>query len=135
MKVKENITVYQCEYCQKKLFLKHAMIKHEDLCFKNPKNNKPCYSCIFCHKEEIRVDFDDPYNPDGYTTKKVEASKCVKLDIIMFPWSIERKRLHEKYETYSEQEPMPRECEHHKYEGSESDFELLFKDLTNYGNP
>ena len=28
----------------------------------------------------------------------------------MFPFSIEKRELHKKYETFSEQEPMPNEC-------------------------
>lgn len=67
MIVKENITIYKCEFCNKKLYVKHAMLKHEDY-----------------------VD----------NTKQVSVFKCSKLDKLMFPFSIERKKLHEKYDTY-----------------------------------
>src|SRR5699024_7493205 len=103
--------------------------KHEDLCFQNPKNIKPCYSCVFLHTEPITVDFDDPYNPDGYHTQNVQGFKCAKFDKLMFPWAIERKKLHEKYETYADQEPMPKECDGHKFEGDTSDLALIFEDF------
>jgi uncharacterized radical SAM superfamily protein len=54
MKVTENVTVYQCEHCGKKLFRKHAMIKHEELCNNNHKNYKACMAgCAFLEKTQI----------------------------------------------------------------------------------
>jgi hypothetical protein len=29
----------------------------------------------------------------------------------MFPFSIEKRKLHERYDTYSDQEPMPNTCD------------------------
>ena len=53
MKVKENVTVYSCEYCKKKLFRQHAMEAHEMMCNKNPDNYRPCYGCKYLEKERI----------------------------------------------------------------------------------
>jgi len=111
MKITENITLYQCDFCKKKLFLKHAMVKHEDLCLSNPKNFKDCMECTHLEKTQTEVHWIDG-NPDyAGNTKQVDVFRCNKLDKLMFPFSIERRKLHEKYETYSEQEPMPSKCE------------------------
>lgn len=40
MIITNNVTVYKCEFCNKKLYRKHAMIKHEDLCIHNTKKIK-----------------------------------------------------------------------------------------------
>lgn len=109
MKIIKNVTIYKCEHCGKELKTKHAMIKHEYLCFKNPKNCKACHFCK--HLEVVKIDVDFETYDGDFITKKVKSFKCTLLDKLMFPYSIERKELHKKYETFSEQEPMPNYCE------------------------
>jgi hypothetical protein len=111
MNIKENVTLYYCDFCKKELKLKHAMAKHEFLCFNNPINHKKCqFGCI--HLEKITMDVQwEQYSDYHSDVKEVEVFKCNKLDKLMFPWKIERKKLHEKYETYQDQEPMPKECD------------------------
>ena len=111
MIVTENITVYKCEFCKKKLYRKHAMLKHEDLCNNNPKNFKACIYCKFLEKIQIDAhwNFGNPEYVEN--SKQVDVSKCNKLDKLMFPFSIERRKLHERFDTYSDQEPMPVNCE------------------------
>jgi len=111
MIVTENITVYQCEFCKKKLYRKHAMLKHEDLCNNNPKNFKACMDCKFL--EKIQIDAHWIVGNPEYVenSKQVDVFKCNKLDKLMFPFSIERRKLHERFDTYSDQEPMPVNCE------------------------
>ena len=111
MKTTENITLYHCDYCKKKLFRKGAMARHEETCLNNPKNHKACFNCIFLEKTEQEVSWghENPFTEMG--SKKIEMFKCSKLDKLMFPYRIERKKLHERFDTYANQEPMPHTCE------------------------
>lgn len=117
MKTIENVTLYKCDFCKKELKRKHAMIKHERLCERNPENAKVCHFCEHLETIEKQVWFDNPYYHPDHTNddgeyKKVKVFRCKKLDKLMFPFSIEKRELHKKYETFSEQEPMPILCEH-----------------------
>ena len=107
MKITENITLYHCDYCKKKLFRKGSMTRHEETCLNNPKNHKACFNCIFLEKTEQEVAWghENPFTEMG--SKKIEMFKCSKLDKLMFPYRIERKKLHERFDTYANQEPMP----------------------------
>ena len=111
MKIKENITVYKCDFCDKKLFRKYAMLKHEDLCNSNPKNFKACMDCKYL--EKIQIDAHWVVGNPEYVenSKQVDVFRCNKLDKLMFPFSIERRKLHERFSTYDEQEAMPNNCE------------------------
>lgn len=115
MTTKEGITLYGCDFCKKKLFAKHAMIKHEDNCPNNPKNHRPCLSCKHLDRAKIEVEFrgyGSPEYGEDYIMQEKEVFKCTLYDKLMFPFSIERKDLHNKYpETYQDQEPMPKQCE------------------------
>ena len=55
-------TIYKCEFCKKKYFRKYACISHEDFCFHNPVNDRPCFHCRHLCKMEKTIYFD---NPDG----------------------------------------------------------------------
>jgi len=129
MKTIENVTIYKCDFCKKELKRKHAMIKHEDLCLNNPKNHKACLSgCAFLTTEKIDVLFEYRYDSDyGSSIKKVSAFRCTKLDNLMYPFSIERKKdMLKKYpETYEGQEPMPHKCEHFESMETTDVFEFL----------
>lgn len=110
MIVKENVTVYKCGFCKKKLFVKHAMDHHEKYCGCNPENFKACEGCI--HLEEIEVEYD---LGDGYenepVTRKATGFNCKKLNKKMYPTKAERKGLPTKYPwTFQDQVPMPKEC-------------------------
>lgn len=110
----ENVTIYKCEFCSKKLYRKHAMLKHEDLCFNNPKNIKACMNCEFLEKIQINAHWLVGNSEHVDNSKQVDVFRCNKLDKLMFPFSIERRKLHEKFDTYSEQEPMPSKCDEFK---------------------
>lgn len=111
MFIKENRTTYHCEHCPKMLFSKSAMIKHEDTCNSNPKNNKACFGCKYLTKTEQDIWFENRWGGEG-DYKKVFVFKCTKLDKLMYPYSIEKKDLPNKYpETYEDQEVMPNNCE------------------------
>ena len=111
----ENVTIYRCDFCAKELKRKHAMLKHEEFCKHNPKNIKACHWCnhletidkeVFFENKNYHQDYDN--NEGEWKVKKV--FRCKKFDILMFPFSIEKKGLHKEYTTFEDQEPMPNEC-------------------------
>lgn len=115
MNVKENVTIYVCDFCKNKSFRKHSMIKHEEFCASNPKNFKACSGCT--HLKEIEILYYVPRydnNGDVYDEeKKTKGFECTKLDKILYPLKVEKLKLNEKYpETFEEQEPMPKECKY-----------------------
>lgn len=115
MKVRENRTTFHCDFCSKYVFSKGAMTTHEKNCNSNPANDKACYGCDFLEKTTLEVYFDSGrYEEDG-DLKEVEVFRCSKLDKYIYPFSIERKKLPERYpQTYQDQEPMPKKCEYFK---------------------
>ena len=95
--------VHTCDYCNKKLFRKWAMEKHEKLCVNNPNNFKVCFGCKYLTRECIDVEFEykDRYDDYETTIKEVDCFRCTKLDKLMFPFTIEKKRnCIKKYSTY-----------------------------------
>lgn len=112
MIVKENVTIYVCDHCKKKLYVRQAMERHEKWCTKNPENYKACGGCVYL--EDIKVPYD-VYDELGEISAQKEANgfRCKKLDKILYPLKVEVKGLVKKYpETFKAQHPMPKECEH-----------------------
>ncbi len=118
MKTIENVTIYKCDFCKKELKRKHAMSKHENLCNCNPVNFKACTNgCVFLEKEKVTLHFEVGHSEDGveYSEQEKEVFKCTKFDKLMYPFSIERRDLPNKYpSTFEEQEAMPKECDSFK---------------------
>ena len=118
--------VFYCDHCKKHLFRKSSMIRHEKLCLNNPENHKKCLSgCKHFEMINHIVFFDRFDNEDNYIEKKVNVFRCNKFDKLMFPFSIERKKLHEKFDTYSDQEPMPKDCEGFEHEFNYNDSDIF----------
>lgn len=115
MKVIENKTIYVCEFCEKKLFIKSAMDKHERYCSKNPENFKACSGCIHLKEEKYEYDKgDDYYGEPQYGSTK--TFKCSLLNKEMYPTIVERKGYVQKYPSqFQGQEPMPKECDKKEY--------------------
>jgi hypothetical protein len=115
MTVTENVTVYKCGHCKKKLFVKGAMLRHETNCNYNPANFAKCSGC--CHLSEIKI----PYTKEGYDgyyqseeSREAKGFFCEKLNKKLYPFKVVRKGLLEKYpETFADQEQMPVSCEHY----------------------
>jgi hypothetical protein len=116
----ENKEVYFCDHCKKHLFRKSAMIRHEKLCLNNPENHKKCLSgCKYLEIITHKVVFINgcDHGQETYEEKEVQVFLCTKFDKLMFPFSIERKKLDKRYpDTYEDQEPMPKECEGFEHE-------------------
>lgn len=109
MKVFENVRVYQCEFCKKKLFKKQAMELHEQFCTSNPANWVACAGCNNLKEEDV---FYDIRTDEGFIPGKTKGFSCTKTGLKLYPPKVERKGLLKKYpETFKDKKPMPRECD------------------------
>ena len=113
MIIKENVTVYQCQFCKKKMFRKHSMENHESKCYSNPLNFSACTNCEHCENIEVEycVDTKDQYGEPDHEYKKTQGFFCKAKNIEMYPFKAVRKNLLEKYpETFEGKIQMPVEC-------------------------
>lgn len=114
--MKESIkTVFQCDFCDKRLFRKNAMENHESKCKSNPLNKDACHGCSFCQEIEVEYTFDG-YSGGYYfeETRSTKGFKCTKLNKELYPHKAEY--LAERYpEHFYDKEVMPNECEHHEF--------------------
>jgi hypothetical protein len=110
MRIKENITIFICDHCEKRLIVRSAMEKHEKACYRNPENQRACSGCF--HLKEIEVGyFWDHF--DGEHVTKTKGFHCSKLDKTLYPYKVEKMGLPDKHpEHFEDQEPMPKQCEH-----------------------
>lgn len=116
MKTTENVTVYQCEHCKKKLFVKHAMEKHETNCSYNPANFAACLNCQHC--KEVVKEYSNPYdydeNSDGI--KLTKGFECTKLRFKMYPFKAVKRNLLQRYpEQFEGEIQMPVECAEYEF--------------------
>jgi len=115
MLIKENVTVYQCEHCKKKLFRKHAMEKHEKNCGADPQNQRVCSLCDFMVRKNIEYYYDCW---DGEHTGTSNGFYCNRLGKFMYPNFIENKPFFkENPEQFEEQIPFKKECEYYTLGG------------------
>ena len=106
MKIRENVTLYCCDFCNKRLLRKHAMERHEKFCSSNPDNFRDCFNCKNLIEDTKEVDL-------GYCTKTVRCFSCKLLNIELYPPKSERLNHVKKYpHDYEGQHPMPTNCEH-----------------------
>lgn len=114
--MKESIrTIYQCDHCNKKYFVKWACELHEIKCYNNPENIKACFNCKFLEQingesNEVHFvsggDFDSRFEP--VPTYYV----CNKLNKKVYFPKAKHIGLVDKYpEHFEDQEPMPVQCE------------------------
>ena len=99
--------VYKCDHCQKKMFRKKSMEKHEEFCSKNPKNIPDCFGCV--HLTNHSETFEHFYEAGG----EIESRDC-KIDYPFFckkqQFAMHNKKfemLHPKYCKELETELMP----------------------------
>lgn len=109
MKIKENITIYQCEHCSKVYQRENYCIEHENVCSKNPENIPACWNyCEHLVKKEF---VEESYNGwDSYTFKG-KSFYCKKKDMFMKPITSDKKGSEIRYECDTVDTVMPRECE------------------------
>lgn len=116
METFENITLYKCDFCKKKLQRKHAMIKHEKHCTRNPKNRSACSGCVFMKEGETQVYYPNNSGEFGETYIRCKTFHCEKFKKDLYPYKVVRKGLLEKYpESFEGMEQMPSICKEWNY--------------------
>lgn len=111
MTTTENVTVYGCGFCKKKLFRKHAMVKHEEFCTRNPKNFAMCSGCKFLREEMVEISTGSDYNGEENFIKS-KGFHCSKLDKDLYPMKVVRSGFLQRHpEHFEGQELMPNKCD------------------------
>lgn len=112
MKIKENITLYICDYCKKKYQKKNFCEDHEFYCTKNPINIAACHGCDYIKSTTTIVYYDVH---DGEHDRKCNSFFCEKLQKGVYPNKVVRIGLLDKHpENFENQIQMPNECEFFK---------------------
>jgi len=81
MTAKENVTIYKCDFCRKKLMVKHAMVRHEKWCESNPENFKKCSGCVNLQETTTKIEWD--YS-DQCGMRTFKAFRCTNLDKLLY---------------------------------------------------
>lgn len=103
----ETKEIYKCEYCNKLYQIKSACYKHENICSKNPENDRACFTCRHLTTETETIYYDTGY---GENERKVNLLYCNKKESFVYPPKVEFKK--NWYETDPiENNPMPKKCE------------------------
>lgn len=110
MKIRENVTLFICDFCKKRLIKKAAMQRHEKFCSLNPENHAACSLCSHCIlKKEYFL-----YNEGSEDQIETPSNTffCEAKQIGQYPIKAVKKGLLVKYpETFKNQELMPKECD------------------------
>lgn len=86
MKVITGITVYDCEHCNKRYYLKHFCEKHEKSCSKNPDNLRLCFAqCKHLQRREIEYECGTDYSGDPFYSKGSAFFCGLKGDFLLPP--------------------------------------------------
>jgi len=106
-------TVYSCDYCKKKYFVKHACENHEKFCSANPLTFPACTNCI--HFEERKKEVYYERYPEDYT-KEFLSFYCKKRQCGMYPLKALARNLPNRFpETFEGEILLPHECEFYQY--------------------
>lgn len=109
MKTKENVTVYNCDFCNKRYLVKNACLNHEKWCGSNPETFPACTGCE--HIETIEKSIWVGGDEDGYS-RNVTAFRCKAKGIGLYPAKAERLKLTTRYpENFVGEELMPIKCD------------------------
>ena len=100
--------MYQCDHCKKWYHNKHACIKHEERCFNNPANARPCFNCSHLEKVKYTLYEDHPYV--GEVEREIEIFQCSKTNNFLHtPQNEIKGNAYELGEDINH--PMPKVCE------------------------
>lgn len=108
--MKEQIkTVYTCDHCNRRMFVKPAAIKHEIACKSNPDNWTACTGCKHLKEIEEKEVLDENH----YIGRKtVRAFYCNAKNIELYPIKCVHKGLLTKYpQSFKGALLMPKKCE------------------------
>jgi hypothetical protein len=115
--------VCYCDFCGKHGLSKSAMKKHELMCFNNPANERPCFSCEYLLKKEASITC---YNYDGSEAiRNVQDFYCEAKEIFLYTPKNEIKG--NQHDLDEGNKPMPKMCD--IYENSQEFFNDFLKDL------
>ena len=105
----EMLKVFICEHCERKMFGKGAMSRHERFCRENPYNQHKCFD--FCRhlKMDVRQGSDQFGNYEKHTTMT-----CMVTGKKMYSYKFE-KNTNKPANALNGLERMPLECEFHEY--------------------
>lgn len=92
--------VHECGYCKKKYFIKTPCIKHENICYKNPLNERDCFLCDSLTKKAW----------GGYN-----LLFCKQKNMFVYPPLVEKKQnaINTEGDDYCDDmnnNPMPKKC-------------------------
>ena len=109
MKINQE-TVYRCEHCNKPMFGKGAMSRHEKYCSKNPNNTHKCFE--FCKHLEWNkhYEYDDYGNQIGHTDML-----CNKRNVKMYSYKFE-KNIFKPENALDGLERMPLKCKYFEFD-------------------
>ena len=108
MKIQQE-TVYICEHCNRKMFGKGAMSRHEKYCKENPNNKHRCFEFCKHLKMEVFVNSDDYENYE-----KLTDMTCMVTGKLMYSYKFE-KNTSKPVDALNGLERMPLTCESHEY--------------------
>lgn len=105
--------IYKCEYCNKLYQRKHAAIKHEKRCNKNPTNDRPCFDCshLTSKDAEVYIGIDDYCTHDPIYEVRTLLF-CKNKSMFLYPPKSDHKGSYftEFYHEENSNNPMPKEC-------------------------
>jgi hypothetical protein len=112
MKVKENVTIYECDFCKKNYRVKTACEKHENFCYKNPTNTPKCSGCNHLEEYQKEIWYD---TFGGERMMKRKAFRCKAQGIGLYPLKVLRGDMLNRYpETFADEILMPNKCDFFK---------------------
>lgn len=100
--------IYKCEHCRKLYQAKRFAEAHEEMCKKNPENQRACFACKFLEKKETVLYYGSPIG--GEITRTVSFLHCEKKGIFLYPPKVEIKGNAFKLWDNTN-EPMPKKCD------------------------
>ena len=122
-----NKPYYKCEHCKKVYLREKACLVHENGCWHNPDNKRPCFDCKHLCKKQTSY-YRDMF--DGSESEEIlDLFHCNKKEVFLYTPNNEAKG--NWFDLGDERnDPMPKTCE---------DFlkpkeDLTFKELFNLEN-
>jgi hypothetical protein len=102
---KTSETIFRCDFCNKPMFGKGAMSRHEKFCKSNPHNAHKCFE--FCKHLKMTQEYehDDYGNKTGGT-----EMLCIKRNVQMYSFKFE-KNTRKPINALDGLERMPLECD------------------------
>lgn len=102
----ETKEIYKCEYCNKLYQIKRFAERHEEICFRNPINDRNCLHCRYLDKKDYEEHYDTYRGSDSRILK---LFYCDKIKSFLYPPKVEIKgndiELPDEYN-----EPMKTDC-------------------------